>query len=246
MTRWPILLVVILFAAAPFARTAESPDALFRQGTQAYVAGGFEQAAMSLREAAVVSPSPGILRNLGNAEWQSGHPGAAILAWERAQWTNPFDRDIPGNLRFARKSAQLDAPDLAWYEICSTWLPVNWWPWLACGSFWLAAVMILVPGVFRWQRAGWHQGVAAAGFAVFLLTIPALAGVQTRSKAGIVLVRETPLRLTPTAEAQSLTKLPAGESARLERERGGYVFIRTSTVAGWVEHKEFGLISANP
>ena len=25
-------------------------------------------------------------------------------------------------------AAQLDTPDLAWYEICSTWLPVNAWP----------------------------------------------------------------------------------------------------------------------
>ena len=89
----------------------------------------------------------------------------------------------------------------------------------------------------RWRKADWHQGVAAAGFAIFLLTIPALAGVHTRSKLGIVLGKDTPLRLTPTYEAQVLTKMPAGESARVERERGDYVFIRTSAAAGWVEPK---------
>jgi hypothetical protein len=104
--------------------------------------------------------------------------------------------------------------------------------------------MVMLPSLLRWRKADWHQGVAAAGFAIFLLTIPALAGVQTRSKIGVVLTKETPLRLTPTSEAQILTRLPAGESARLERERGQYVFIRTSAAAGWIERAQLGLIAA--
>jgi hypothetical protein len=67
--------------------------------------------------------------------------------------------------------------------------------------------------------------------------------VQTRSKLGVVLARETPLRLTPTKEAQVLTKLPAGDIGRMERERGNYLYIRTGTdAAGWVERGQFGLI----
>jgi len=189
-------------------------------------------------------PAPGTLPYLGNAEWQCGRSGPAICSWERAQWLDPFNANTRANLRLARKASQLDAPDLGWYEICSTWLPVNAWSWLACLSFWLAVAMVMLPGILRWRKADWHQGVAAAGFAVFLLTIPALAGVQTRSKIGVVLTKETPLRLTPTSEAQILTRLPAGESARLERERGQYVFIRTSAAAGWIERAQLGLIAA--
>lgn len=239
-------LVIFNLLAALFVLNCAAAEDLFRQGTQAYIAGGFEQSAVAFREAAAASPAPGTLRNLGNAEWQSGHPGAAILAWERAQWLNPFDRDTANDLRFARKSGQLDAAELTWYEICSTWLPVNWWSWLACLSLWLALAMMLLPGIFRWRRAGWHQGLAAAGFAIFLLTLPALAGVETRTRLGIVIPRETPLRLTPTADAQTLSRLAAGESARLERTRGDYVFIRTANAAGWIERKQFGLISSNP
>jgi len=217
---------------------------LFRQGSEAYIAGGFEQSATLLREAVAARPAPGTLHNLGNAEWQCGRSGPAICSWERAQWLDPFNANTRANLRLARKAAQLDAPDLAWYEICSTWLPVNAWSWLACLSFWLAVAMVMLPGILRWRKADWHQGVAAAGFAIFLLAIPALAGVQTRSKIGVVLTKETPLRLTPTSEAQILTRLPAGESARLERERGQYVFIRTSAAAGWIERAQLGLIAA--
>ncbi len=232
------------FGVASGAAPASTED-LFKQGSQAYSAGGFEQSAALFREAAASAPAAGTLHNLGNAEWQCAHAGPAIFAWERAQWLDPFNPNTRANLRFARKFAQLDAPDLAWYEICSTWLPVDAWAWLACLSCWLAVTMVVLPGILRWRKADWHQGVAAAGFAIFLLTIPALAGVQARSKLGIVLAKETPLRLTPTAEAQILTKIPAGETARLERERGRYLFIRTGTAAGWVEKARFGLVSAS-
>jgi len=217
---------------------------VFQQGLDRYAAGGYEQAAVFFREAAVAAPAAGTWHNLGNAEWQCGHTGPAILAWERAQWLDPFNRNTRVNLRFARKTAQLDAPEFSWYEICSTWLPVNWWPWIACVSFWLAVAMLLLPGIFRRRRADWHQGLAAAGLAVFLLAIPALAGTHTRSRQGILLSKDTPLRLTPTADAQVLARLPDGEAARVERERGDFLYVRTGNAAGWVERAQFGSISS--
>lgn len=239
--------VCLTFAICCLARGIAFPasaENLFQQGSQAYLSSGFEQSAALFRDAAASAPGSGTLHNLGNAEWQCGRIGPAIFAWERAQWLDPFNPNTRANLRLARKTAQLESPDLAWYEICSTWLPVNAWAWVACLSFWLAVAMVMVPGIFRWRKADWHQGLAAAGFAIFLLTIPALAGVQSRSKLGIVLSKETPLRLTPTSEAQVLTKLPAGETARLERARGQYLFIRTGNAAGWVQRGQLGLMSA--
>jgi hypothetical protein len=216
---------------------------LFEQGSASYATNGFDAAATLFREAKSNAPAVGTLRNLGNAEWQAGQAGQAILAWEQAQWLAPLDKDLRGNLRFARTARQLDAPELTWYEICSTWLPVDAWAWIACGSFWLAIAMILLPGVLRWRKAAWHQGIAAACFAIFLLTLPALLGVQTRSRLGVILPNETPLRLTPTTEAQILSRLPAGEMGRLERQRGSYVFIRTGSAVGWVERAQFRLLS---
>jgi tetratricopeptide (TPR) repeat protein len=218
---------------------------LFQQGAQAYIAGGFPQAAAFFREAASAAPSSGALHNLGNAEWQCNRTGPAILAWERAHWLDPFSANTRANLRYARKAAQLDTPDLAWYEVCSSWLPVNAWAWLASLSAWAAVAMVLLPGILRRRKADWHQGLAAAGFAIFLLTLPALLGVHTRSKIGILLPKETPVRLTPTRDAQILSQLPAGELARLERERGAYVFIRTAGAAGWVQRAQFGLIAGS-
>jgi tetratricopeptide (TPR) repeat protein len=219
------------------------PSVAFPHACAAYASSDYAQAAELFRGIAAQRPSANVFHNLGNAEWKLGHTGEAMLAWERAQWLDPFGANTRANVRFARKAAQLPTPDLTWYEICSTWLPVDVWAWIAGAGFWIAVTLTMLPGIFRWRKAGWQQALAAAGFAACLLTLPSLVGIHTRSALGVVLAPDAPLRLTPTQEAQVLTKLPAGEMARLERARGGYVYLRSGNdAAGWVRRKEFGLI----
>ena len=234
---------LLLLAPCPGTNTASaaSPDALFQAGVTAYRAGDYARAAQAFRESVTAQPASGAVQNLGNAEWQQHRTGAAILAWDQALWLDPFNQSARQNLRFARKNAQLEAPDLAWYEVISTWLPVSWWAWIAGASLWLAVGMGMMPGILRLRKATWQQAVAAVGLMVFLLSVPAYVGVETRLRIGFVLQKDTPLRLTPTLEAQALTRLAAGEPARLVLTRGSYVLIRTGRTLGWVEQDQFGL-----
>ena len=236
-----VLAVVLLLAMAVDFSVAAS--LAFETGLTEYQAGHFDKAADLFGTAATRSPGVGTLYNLGEADWQAGRPGPAVLAWEQAQWLDPFAHNATGNLRFARRALQLDAPDLSWYEICSTWLPVDAWPWLACVTFWLALAMVMLPGILGWRRTGWQQGLAAASFAVFLLTIPALIGVHARTKLGVVLAKDTPLRLTPTGEAQVLTRLPSGTVGRVEGRHGIYVLVRCGAYQGWLEEPQLGMIA---
>jgi hypothetical protein len=228
-----------LFLALP--ALASSPDALFQAGATAYRAADYAQAAEAFRQSITLQPASGALQDLGNAEWQRRCNGEAILAWEQALWLDPFNESARQNLRFARKIAQLEAPELAWYELISTWLPVSWWAWIAGGSLWLAVGMGILPGILRRRKATWHQATAALALMVFLLGIPALFGVQTRARIGFVLQKDTPLRLTPTLEAQVVTRLAPGDPARWLRAQGRYVLIRTSRTLGWVERDQLGL-----
>jgi hypothetical protein len=230
---WGLLLTSGAFGA--------SPDDLFRSGTAAYRAGNYVQAAALLQETAALQPASGTLQNLGNAQWQCGRTGQAILAWEQSRWLDPFNEAARSNLRFARRVGQIEAPELAWFEVVCTWLPVNWWAWIAGASFWLAVGIGTLPGIFRVPKAAWHQAVAALSLAVFLLSIPAHFGVGTRSRIGFVLHKDTPLRLTPTSESQFVTRLGSGEPGRLERVKGKYYLIRTNRSLGWVEKEQFGL-----
>ena len=234
-------LFLIIALASVGVLPAASPDALFHAGVEAYRAADYRAAAAAFRQSVAAQPGSGSLQNLGNAEWQCGSVGPAILAWERTLWLDPFNGAARQNLRFARKAAQLESPELTWYEVVSTWLPVNWWAWIAGGSLWLAVGMALLPGILRLPKKTWHQAIAACGLMVFLLSVPALAGVEKRSRLGFVLTKETPLRLTPTQEGQTVTRLSAGEPARWVRSRGKYVLIRTNRTTGWIEKAQFGL-----
>ncbi len=215
---------------------------LFQAGITAYRAADYARAAEAFRQSSTLQPAAGALLNLGDAEWQRRRTGEAILAWDQALWLDPLNQSARQNLRFARKTAQLEAPDLAWYEVISTWLPVDWWAWIPGVSLWLAVAAVLLPGIFRRRKATWHQAIAALGLMVFLLSVPAHIGVETRSRVGFVLQKDTPLRLTPTLDAEAATHLAAGEPARRIRVRGNYVLVRTSHTAGWVERDQFGLI----
>ena len=103
----------------------------FESGCAYCQAGQFPEAAAAFERSAQVLPAAGTLVNLGIAEWQRGHAGAAILAWEQARWIDPFDPHAGANLKFARQVAQVDAPRLKWFEAASTWLPAEAWVWLA-------------------------------------------------------------------------------------------------------------------
>jgi tetratricopeptide (TPR) repeat protein len=231
-----------LFSVCALHASGMPANKLFEAGREAYRAGNYAEAAQAFLNSANAQPASGTLQNLGNAEWQRGRTGNAILAWEQALWVNPFDRNARNNLRFARETAQLEASELAWYEVGSAWLPAHWWAWIAAGSLWLVVGTLTLPAFLRWRKSPWQQAVAALGLAVFLLSIPAHAGVLTRSRVGFVLKKDTPLRLTPTSEAEAVTRLAAGEPGRRVRARGNYIFIRTSRGAGWVERDQFGLV----
>jgi hypothetical protein len=239
-------LVLSLLSAGFASQAANTPETLFQAGLTVYRSGDYLRAADAFRASVAQEPSSGALQNLGNAEWQQQRAGGAILAWEQALWLDPFNPAARQNLRFARKTAQLEAPDLTWYEVISTWLPVSWWGWIAGVSLWLAVGMVLLPGILRLRKATWHQAVAALGLMVFLLSVPAHVGVYTRSRLGFILQPDTPLRLTPTLEAQAITRLAAGEPARRIRARGDYVLIRTSRTLGWVEVRQVGLTCPAP
>jgi hypothetical protein len=215
----------------------------FAAGIAAYRGGEFAPASRAFENAAAVRPAAGTYVNLGLAEWQEGHAGSAILAWERALWIDPFNKGAAEDLKFAREATQLDAPPLRWFETFSSWLPCLAWLWLAGASLWLAIGAMLLPAVFRRQKAAWHQTLAAFGLCAFLFSLAGNWGVISRTHIGFVLADNAPLFLTPTREGEVTSTLTSGEPARELRARGNYYLIRTESETGWIERGQFGLVS---
>lgn len=214
----------------------------FARGSALVQAGNFPEAVTALENAVKQQPAAGAYVNLGIAEWQRGHAGAAILAWERAQWIDPFNTNTVNDLKFARMVAQVDAPQLKWFEIASTWLPPNAWVWLAGASLWLAIGALVLPRVFRWKKSGWLQTLAACSLGIFIFSVTASYGVVSRTNLGFVVKKNAPLQLTPTQGGEIISTLTAGEPARRIRSRGNYYLVRTSLASGWVARENIGLV----
>jgi tetratricopeptide (TPR) repeat protein len=221
---------------------ATTTNYFFTQGMELSRAGQFPEAAAAFENSVKQKPSSGALLNLGIAEWQRGHAGAAILAWEQARWIDPFDERAAQNLKFAREVAQVDEPQLKWSEAASTWLPPDAWVWITGASLWLAVGALVLPRFFRWKKTGWQQALAALGCVVFIFAMAANIGVVSRTNLGFVLQKNAELKLTPTREGEVISTLNAGEPARKLRTRGNYFFIRTTGVSGWIEQSEFYLV----
>ena len=241
MKLFRVILLVAIFAVAATVHAATND--FFTQGGELVRAGKFPEAATAFAKAAQAQPAAGTLINLGLAEWQRGHAGAAILAWEQARWIDPFEARAEANLKFARAVAQVDAPQLKWFETASEWLSPMAWLWFTGASLWLAAAAIILPRVFRWRRAGWHQLLAAFSIFIFLASLTASFGIVSRTDIGFVLRKDAPLRLTPTQTGEVTSTLAAGEPARKLRMRGNYFLIRTANESGWIERSAFGLVS---
>lgn len=237
----PAIILAALLCAAKTS-PAETND-FFARGLELGRTGQFPEAAAAFEKSGRQQPAVGTLVNLGLAEWQRGHAGTAILSWERARWIDPFDARARQNLAFARQVAQVDAPQLNWFETTSTWLPPGAWVWLAGASLWLAVGAMVLPPVFRRKKSGWQQTLAAVGLGVFLAALTANVGVVSRTSLGFVLKKNAPLLLTPTRNGEVVSTLSAGEAARRLRTRGSYDFIQTAGGSGWIERGAFGLAS---
>ena len=237
--------IVFLFAflvVAAGVRCATGADA-FENGLAAADAGNFPGATIDFEKAVNQDLSYGALLNLGIAEWQCGHVGPAIVAWERAQWLDPLDSRAANNLEFARHAAELDVPELRWHEKISAWLPPDYWAWISGAGLWLAAGALVVPRIMRRKRSGFSQFLVASGLCLFTFSVAANYGELSRADIGFVLKRNTPLLLTPTGGSEVVSTLNAGEPARVVKIFGNYFLIRTEFGLGWVERGRFGLIN---
>jgi len=240
-------LVIMAVLAVLFASGAAQGAAdVFAPGQAAWAAKHYEAAAEFFGGELKQKPSAEAWRNFGEAAWQGGHPGAAVLAWERARWLNPYDTNAAACLRFAEGQGLYSPMPLTWTETFSTWLPANGWAGLSCVSLWLAVGLLVVPAVFRWRKTGWLPVLAAVAAGIFLLTLPALAGIHTRMRLGVVPLANTPLRQTPTATAQILSHFAAGDMVRCLAVRGEYYLVRTANDAtGWVAREDFQWVAGN-
>jgi tetratricopeptide (TPR) repeat protein len=219
-----------------------SPDStaeLYSKANQAFASGHYADAVAGYEAIAerdgVSAP---LLFNLANACYRDGKIGRAILCYERAHWLAPRDPDIEANLRLVRKAGGLFVADDPWWREIAGYLSMD--GWAVSGSVALALLCALATVRFLWTRFAnanrnfWRIPAAILVLLLALSVFSLVIRVGDLNRA-VILIADTPLRISPYDTANVDGTLPAGETVRLQKRYNQYFHVQTPQgKTGWI------------
>ena len=204
----------------------------FMEGNAAAASGNHIIAAADFEHAIEINGwSAGALFNLGNAYASSGHPGRAILAYERAHLIAPRDHAIEKNLDHTREAAGVALATPSRIQRALTTLSPDEWTWIA-----FAAAMFAFAGAigFVWPVQRSIARVVAISAALASAGSFAAAVHVAPSAGAAVMVTSASARIAPFSGAEAAFTASEGESVKLEQRHGEFVYVRDGDRMGWV------------
>jgi hypothetical protein len=167
----------------------------------------------------------------GDAEMEAHHRGRAIADYERARLLAPRSPLISAALAQARASAGLPPLEESRFASALGTLSPNEWSWIALGGLGLAAAAVV--------GLGW--GVRRLGFGAFLVgAVVAAASATAAAETGpsprsaVVVGSDVAVRIAPFAAADPAFVAAEGSQVTIERTRGAYAWVRSSSGDGWI------------
>lgn len=237
---------LMLAARLAFAGSAET----FRQANADYEAGRHAEAAKAYegllkRE----GPRVSVLRNLGNAYFQMGENGRAILSYERALFLSPRDPGLRANLKLAQDQAAVYASNepALWRSFLERH-PARSWSVAALSAAILLPLAALAWSLTRRRARPWILAFAAADLAVLGLAITALVVASGEPRRGIIIADAATVRISPFEKADSKGTLPGGREVILGKRSNGYLWASLSDGSreGWVAEGEVEPVIPDP
>jgi type IV secretory pathway VirB2 component (pilin) len=182
------------------------------------------------------------LYNLANSYARAGKPGLAVLNYERAALLAPNDADINANLDYVRASAHVPTePRNRFAHITQVTTPALA-AWLGVLGIALVGAGLLAGGIpprFRWARAC----SILLGVALMALTVSNAMLLWPRMHEAVVLINQTPARVSPVPMGDTAFVLPEAETVTMTAEHEDFVLIRTrGGQSGWVARANIGAV----
>ena len=194
---------------------AQTSEAWFEKGTQAYSEGRFQEAVESYQHVIQSHDmTPNLCYNLANAYAQLGQIGPAVLYGERALAQGSFLTSASENLKKIRQVSGLNNPTSAWQHFF-LWMNVG--VWAACFAFLLvyAALCFMLKSFHfqRFDRLGKINFIVTASIAAFFfaglwITWPIVGRV-------VVIESNARLQISPFESAEAMASLKEGEVVQL-------------------------------
>ncbi|MCE0484165.1 MAG: hypothetical protein LV479_08010 [Methylacidiphilales bacterium] len=211
----------------------------------AYTAGSYEESAKLLQQLITSRGySASLCFNLGNAEARAGHPGLALLNYERARYLAPGDPDIDHNLQLARKQAGLNTNSYRWWQIMLR--SISWTIWFGLIVGCLTLLLIAIIGSSLKSSPPAFRKICKAVFFIFIpLTLLlgfvelSVIGFNHRIEGVIVAPDKATLRYSPFESADSTGTIPEGELVTVEDRHNDYLRIEARNGHyGWIQQKD--------
>jgi tetratricopeptide (TPR) repeat protein len=236
-----ICVLLALLSTAVYAQTAtdlttlEVANRLYENGRYAEAAQTYEQLV-----AGGVQDST-VFYNLGNAYYQQGDIGRAILNYERAQRLTPRDDDVQANLALAREKIvdQYGADDALLNQLtvwARSWLTLNEMAVAALGLWLLLGGFILLYRRKNSTLVKGLLGVTAVLFLGGLFSLGTRLYVESNRPVAIVVVAETAVASGPGEQYPTQFTLHSGASVAILDERPNWTRITLpgDQLQGWV------------
>jgi hypothetical protein len=163
----------------------------------------------------------------------AGHPGYAILEYERARWMAPGSRVIENDLARARAAAHLSPSEPGLAGSARQLVRVDRWGWVALTGVGLSAAGAVLMG---------RRSVSKLEGVIMLLAGSSLAGLALwvaigsgpPANLGVVVGRDVVARAGPSAQSLATFAVPEGALITVERARGDYALVGSGAQRGWV------------
>jgi hypothetical protein len=180
--------------------------------------------------------------NLGNSYARVDKPGLAVLSYERAALLAPDDPDINANLAYVRASAHIPMKPRnpiarlgqAARPTLAAWLGV-----LGLALVGIGLVVRKLTPRFLWIA----RGGILLGIALIAVTVSSAMLLWPRMHEAVVLVDQTPARVSPAPMADTTFVMREAESVTMTAEHEDFILIRTgSGLSGWVARANLGAV----
>jgi hypothetical protein len=217
------LLAVALFTGGRMARAD--------QGTPAAVPIATERTASA--KAGTQGFSARALVAQADADLAAGHPGLAILEYERARLLAPRAPAVTSGLAHARSTAGLPVSTESLANRAMEHLDPNEWGWLAMAGLILTGTAAVALGWGLIRRRGF-VALAVAGVALAAVGILGTVEVTPGRDSAVVVAADTVARIAPFTKADEAFSVPEGSRVTVERTHDHYILIACPEGQGWV------------
>ncbi len=222
-----------------------NPVSAFRAGNEAYSKQDFV-GAIAHYEAVLQAGthSAALYYNLGNAYWQQGDAGRALLYLEKAMALDPSLAEARHNWNFIRQQVGLPSslPEQGLLSRLAGWMPLNRWGWVLALGVWSSALLLVLSYVWN-SIATLCRIFLSLTLAVVMIGSLGLRGALRQTRTMVALHKETPLRVSPLADSAVTGYLMAGERATYRERHLGYYLVQSENgKQGWVTAHEAGLV----